>query len=54
MILKCPDCGSSNKIKKDSKHKCRKCLQYIVVKDMKAIRCIPKELVCHHTVEEVD
>jgi len=43
MIINCPDCKKPNKINKDGKHKCRKCLQLIVVKNMKAVRCIPKE-----------
>lgn len=45
MTVKCPDCRRSNSISKENgKIKCKKCLQYIVIQDCKAICCIPKAI----------
>lgn len=44
-MINCPDCNKPNDIKQDGKHKCKKCLQFIEVKNLKPIRCIPKELI---------
>lgn len=42
----CPDCrrGFDSDII-DGKIKCRKCYQYIVLKDSEPVKCVPKELV---------
>lgn len=46
MIVQCPDCKRNNNTEvTNGKHKCKKCLQYIVIKDSKPLYCIPKELV---------
>ena len=44
--MKCPDCNRENKtdITEGSKQ-CKKCLQYIIIKGAKPVKCVPKEII---------
>jgi DNA-directed RNA polymerase subunit RPC12/RpoP len=45
-MIRCPDCNRYNEsTKKHGQVQCRKCLQYIIIKDGKAIKAIPKDLI---------
>lgn len=44
-MIRCPDCGRNNTQITNGKVKCKKCLQYIIVRDGKGIKCIPSSLI---------
>lgn len=45
-MIRCPDCKRVNKTsKKHGRVQCSKCLQYIIIKDGKGIKAIPKDLI---------
>lgn len=42
-MINCPDCNSKNDTSvTNGKHKCKKCLQYIIIENNTPICCIPK------------
>lgn len=46
MIVICPDCNRKNETKvKTGKQQCRKCLQFIVIKNNIVTNCLPKDLI---------
>lgn len=45
MSIRCPDCGKGNSTNvTNGKVKCNKCLQYIIIKDGEAKKCVPSSL----------